>query len=347
LPGFKFFIEKSKLMTSFNVVTIYDNRRWDRYVRSAHRSDFNHTWHYHSTTVEGEPLLLVYEEDSEYIALPVIRKYGADRNDMRQCSLYSYAGPISGSDFATLGEGMQERFEAALQAYIEQHGINGVCIQLHPLIHENFKPMGLGVLKKNSDSMLINISDAPDVQPAYYGESFGNDVKLLKRKGYTVRQAVAIQDVDMFADVFHKNIYPLSTTAAHRYDKAWFRQILRPAGFDSSLLLATQGTHTAAGVLLTFCNDLMQLHLAATHENFLFDAPLRILLHEATMLGKTFGMRYLQLQGLAQRPEVLFACKAFSPETYPGFKTWQVSYTETYCNTVRAGKLLQPLSIAV
>ncbi|GAA3931785.1 hypothetical protein GCM10022209_27370 [Chitinophaga oryziterrae] len=52
---------------------------------------------------------------------------------------------------------------------------------------------------------------------------------------------------------------------------------MRPAGFDS-LLVAFRGTVIAAGVLLTFCNDSMQLHLAATHENRLQDAPLKLLL---------------------------------------------------------------------
>lgn len=333
-------------MMSLNVVTIYDNRRWDRYIRHAHMSDFNHTWHYHSTAADGEALLLIYEEGNEFIALPVIKRNDSEVDGIRWHSLYSYAGPVSSCNFAMLGSGMQERFEHAFKAYIEQHSIRSVCIQLHPLIHENFKPLDLGVLKPNNQSILIDVGEAPGLREDHYGADFNNGVNLLKRKGYTARRAVAINDVDDFADMFRHNMHPLNSDAAARYDKAWFRQMLRPAGFDTCLLLAGQGNDITAGMLLTFCNDLMQLHLAATDENYLFDAPLRMLLHEAVMLGRTLGMQYMQLEGLAGRPEALFAARVFSHEIYPGFKTWQVSYGEA-CTNIRSGKLRRPLSLAV
>jgi len=334
-------------MMSLNVVTIYDNRRWDRCIRHAHMSDFNHTWHYHSTAADGEALLLIYEEGNDFIALPVIKKYDGDVDGMRWYSLQSYAGPVSSCNFAMLGSGMQERFEYAFKAYIELHSIRSVCIHLHPLIHRNFKPLDLGSLKTNNESMLIDVSEAPGVREEYYGADFVNGSQLLKRKGYTARQAVSINDVDCFADMFRHNMHPLNADAAARYDKAWFRQMLRPAGFDTCLLVAAQGNDITAGMLLTFCNNLMQLHLAATHESFLFDAPLRMLLHEAVLLGRTLGMQYLQLEGLAGRPEVLFAARVFSHDIYPGFKTWQVSHGEACSTNIRAGKLRQPLSLAV
>lgn len=334
-------------MMSFNVVTIYDNRRWDRFVRNAHMSDFNHSWHYHSTAADGEPLLLVYEEQTEFIALPVIRKSEGETNGVRQYSLHSYAGPLCSTNFALLNSGMQERFESVFKLFMEQHTIISVSVQLHPLIHKNFKPLNLGVLRKNPDSMLIQITAGMAMQQEHYGEDFSNRVSQLKRKGYTVRQAMAIHDVDSFGEMFRRNLAPLNQQAAAHYDKAWFRQMLRPGGFDACLLLAAQGTQTAAGALLTCCNDLMKLHIAATHENCLFDAPLRVLLHEAVILGQKTGMQYLLLEGLAGRPEVLYACKAFSPELYPGFNTWQISPGEADCRDSKARKLRQPLSVAV
>src|SRR4029079_6434254 len=86
-----------------------------------------------------------------------------------------------------------------------------------------------------------------------------------------------------------------------------------------------RGTLIVAGVLLTFCNDIMQLHLAATHENHLQDAPLKLLLAEAATLGKSLAMLYLHLGGIADKVEALFAAKAICPDIYPGFKSWNVS----------------------
>ncbi|WPQ60318.1 GNAT family N-acetyltransferase [Chitinophaga sancti] len=303
---------------SFITVSIYDNTRWDRYIRNAHTFDFNHTWHYHST-FPGEPVLLVYEERDDYIAMPVVINSRTDGTK----SISGFAGPLASRNFAVLDNGLQERFEIAFLQFLKEQQISESSILLHPLIHATFKPLRTGRLQRHADSLLIDLSLSPVMQEANYGENFGNNVSLLRRKGYTVRQATSIHDVDTFADIYYRNSMHLQSGSAH-FDKAWFRQILRPSGFESALLLACRGTQLTAGVLLTFCNDMMQLHLAATHEQYLQHAPLHLLLAEAGGLGKTAGMQYFHLGGMGRKPDVLFASKAVTSDTYPGFKTWHV-----------------------
>ncbi|WPV64474.1 GNAT family N-acetyltransferase [Chitinophaga sp. LS1] len=323
---------------SFITVSIYDNTRWDRYIRNAHTFDFNHTWYYHST-FPGEPVLLVYEERDDYIALPVVMNSSTE--GIRYIS--GFAGPLASRNFAVLDNGVQERFEIAFLQYLKEQQISESSILLHPLIHAAFKPLRTGRLQQHADSLLIDLSLSPGMQEANYGENFGNNVSLLRRKGYTVRQATSIHDVDTFADIYYRNSMHLQSGSAH-FDKAWFRQILRPSGFESTLLLACQGTQVAAGVLLTFCNDMMQLHLAATHEQYLQHAPLHLLLAEAGGLGKTAGMQYFHLGGMGRKADVLFASKAITSETYPGFKTWHVPVQQIQ-NSLKNYR--QQLSIAV
>jgi hypothetical protein len=299
----------------FYTVSIFDNKRWDRLIRNAHMFDFTHTWYYHSTASTGEPVLLIYEEKDDFIALPLIKK---QIPGTAMFEAHSYAGPIASRSFANTSPALQERFERSLLTYLEQERIIHVNIRLHPGIHKTFKPVHTGCLDEHDDSLLIDLSHPPEI---YFEESFTTGVNMLHRKGYAIRQAVATSDVDIFADIFqHNMLHPNES-----YDKAWFRQMMRPAGFDSSLLLACRGTVIVAGVLLTFCNDIMQLHLAATHENHLQDAPLKLLIAEAATLGKSLGMQYLHLGGVAGKTDALFAGKAFCPEIYPGFKSWNVS----------------------
>lgn len=323
---------------SLITVTIYENARWDRYIRNAHTFDFNHTWHYHSTC-PGEPLLLVFEERDEYIALPVIMDVKRDGAK----TISGFAGPISSSSFATLDKNMQERFEIAFLQYLREQQISESSILLHPIIHAAFQPRHTGRLQQHADSLLIDLSLPAETQQAQYGSNFGSHLSLLRRKNYTVRQAVALHDVDTFSEIYQRNSANLQSASSH-FDKAWFRQILRPAGFDTSLLLACQGTQITAGILLTFCNDMMQLHLAATHEHHLQHTPLALLLAEAGILGRNTGMQYFHLGGMADRPDALFASKAITSETYPGFKTWHINVHESR-NTL---KNYRPhLSIAV
>lgn len=303
---------------SFINVTIYDNSRWDRYIRNAHTFDFNHTWYYHST-FPGEPYLLVYEERNDYIALPVVLI--TNTNGTR--SISGFAGPVASRSFAVLDNGLQERFETAFLQYLNEQQISQSSILLHPVIHAAFKPLRTGRLQQHADCLLVDLSLDPETQQSHYGGNFVNNVSLLRRKGYTVRQAKSIYDVDTFADIYNRNSMHLPSASAH-FDKAWFRQMLRPSGFASTLLLACRGTQITGGILLTLCNDMMQLHLAATHEHYLQPAPLHLLLAEAGGLGRAAGMQYFHLGGMGCKMDVLLASKAITLETYPGFRTWHV-----------------------
>lgn len=324
---------------SFFTITIYDNPRWDRYIRNAHTFDFNHTWHYHST-FPGEPYLLVYEERDDYIALPVVLNTMADGTR----SISGFAGPVASRNFAVLDNAIQERFEIEFLHYLWEQQISTSSILLHPLIHAAFKPLRTGRLQQHVDSLLIDLSLDPETQQFHYGENFGNNVSLLRRKGYTVRQALSIHDVDTFAEIYYKNSMHRQSSSAH-FGKAWFRQILRPSGFESKLLLACRGTQITAGILLTFCNDMMQLHLAATHEHYLQHSPLHLLLADAGNLGRTAGMQYFHLAGMGCKMDVLLASKAITAETYPGFRTWHVP--ENQIRNALKNEYQQLLSIAV
>jgi hypothetical protein len=307
---------------SFYAVSIYDNKRWDRVIRNSHMFDFSHTWYYHSTATSGEPVLLVYEEKEEFIALALIKKRIPGTDTYEAHTISGYAGPVCSRNFLLLDHGFQERFENLLITYLEREKIVHVSISLHPMIHQNFKPVHAGKIQQNDESLLVDLSLPQEMHHQYYGDHFESGVEMLRRKGYVIRQAVAITDVDIFADIHRHNMLRLDGI---HYDKAWFRQMMRPAGFDTSLLVACRGTVIVAGVLLTFCNDMMQLHLAATHENYLQDTPLKLLLAEAALLGRSLGMQYLHLGGMAGKTETLFASKALSPDIYPGFSTWNLA----------------------
>lgn len=297
---------------SFYVVTIYDNKRWERIVNHSFQFDFNHTWYYHSTTLLGDPLLLVYEEKNDFIALPLIRR--------RDNSVFSYAGPVSSRKLPDIG--LQEHFESAFLQFLEREQITRASIRLHPVIHKDFRPLFAGRLQMQHNSLIMDFTASPELYSQQLGEQFEYHARLLHKKGFTVRKALAIHDVDKFANLYRNNMARLRPDY---HDKAWFRQMLRPVAFDTRLLLCCYGEEIAAGVLLTFCNDIMHVHLAATNEHYLLSAPLRLLLSETLQLGKTLKMEYLLLGGLEGRPEALFTGKAIGPDTYPDFISWELT----------------------
>ncbi|WP_343688991.1 GNAT family N-acetyltransferase [Chitinophaga sp.] len=315
---------------SFTAVSIYDNIRWDRYIRNAHTFDFNHTWHYLST-YPGDAILLVYEEQLDYIALPIIIHTNSNGS---KCAR-ALAGPVSNCSFEIIDKHLQEQFEAALTKYFLEQRIAESDILLHPLIHNTFSPLLTGRLQQHPDSLLIDLALPLETQHLFSTENFNQKVSLLRRKEYTVRRAMSILEVDTFANIYQRNSLHLQTIST-LFDKAWFRQMMRPSGFDTILLVACNNAQQiAAGALLTCCNDIMQLHLAATHENHLQHSPLHLLIAEAINLGQSLGMQYFNLGGMADKPEAVFASKAVTSETYPGFKTWQISVQTGTLQTLR------------
>ncbi|QJB32258.1 GNAT family N-acetyltransferase [Chitinophaga oryzae] len=314
-------------------VEITEKEQWNQVIHAAHTHDFYHTWYYHQlSAANSHPFIFVFEKEGHFIAVPLLKRNIEDTSYFDCTSVYGYAGPLSSHDFRDMSPLLLQQFSQAFLQFLKKKKIVSVFTRLHPLIHQHFQPGKTGGLYDNGKTVVIDLSLSVAERRQQYRKAFRSKINQLRDKGYKVRQGVDEEDIASFAAIYLQNMQRLGASANYHFDKNYFSRLLQATGFRSDILLASYEGRDTAGVFLTCCNNIMQLHLAATHEDFIHDSPMRLLVEEASIFGQSKGMRHLHLGGgVGGQQDSLFNFKAGFSDQHLDFKTWRlIADTATY-----------------
>ena len=119
-----------------HLITIQQKETWAEYVQKSTEHDFYHTWYYHSLDKSGEPLLFVYQEGENFIALPLLKRKIDNSVLSDLTSVYGYTGPISNQKFEELDDQLMENFKAAFLKFLKTGKNISVFSRLHPFINQ-------------------------------------------------------------------------------------------------------------------------------------------------------------------------------------------------------------------
>ena len=108
--------------------------KWTEYIQKSFDFDFYHTWKYHAMDRRGDPLLFVYEENNDFIALPLLKRRinGSDLFDLT--SVYGYTGPVSNRNFDQFESGMIENFSFVLQRVCPKRENDQFIFKVKPVL---------------------------------------------------------------------------------------------------------------------------------------------------------------------------------------------------------------------
>lgn len=314
-------------------VDIAEQEHWDQVVEAAHAYDFYHTWYYHQlAATHHQPFLFVFEKDGDFIALPLLKRNIEDTSYFDCTSVYGYPGPLSNLDFHDLPDVLLQQFLQTFLHFLKKEKIVSVFTRLHPLIHQYFQPGQTGGLYDNGKTVVIDLTLPMAEQRQSYRKAFRSKINQLRNKGYRVRKATSEADIASFAAIYLQNMHRLGANTDYHFNQQYFKQLLGATSFQSNILLASHEGRDTAGVFTTCCNNVMQLHLAATHDDFIHDSPMRLLVEEASMFGQSMRMQYLHLGGgVGGQQDSLFSFKAGFSDHFLDFKTWRlIADTATY-----------------
>lgn len=324
---------KTSFVMPYFTVDITEQEQWDQLIHAAHSYDFHHTWYYHQLSAgDSHPFIFVFEQAGHFVAVPLLKRNIEDTNYFDCTSVYGYAGPVSNLDFSDIPSSLMQQFLQTFLHFLKKEKIVSVFTRLHPLIHQHFRPGQTGGLYDNGKTVTIDLTLPVEEQRQQYRKAFRSKINQLRNKGYEVRQGIYEEDIASFAAIYLQNMQRLGANANYHFDKNYFRQLLQATSFQSNILLASFEGRDTAGVLTTCCNNIMQLHLAATHEDFIHDSPMRLLVEEASIFGQSKRMQHLHLGGgVGGQQDSLFHFKAGFSEHFLDFKTWRlVADTATY-----------------
>jgi hypothetical protein len=311
----------------FEVISLNNRKKWDEIVCSMKEYDFYFLSGYHQLDYSGTPLLLYYRNGGDAFAMPLIVRdiEGCDYKDVT--SVYGYAGPLT-KEVNPAPESIAG-FQDELRHFFDSSNIVSAFSRLHSLF-----PIQSGLLKDmgtiagSNHTIGIDLTLPLSEQRKQYVRSQKYVVNKLRRIGITVQKACTKKEIDSFVEIYRETMDRVHASDMYYFSDEYFYRFLD--SINSFIYLAYYEGEVISGALCTTCNGIIQYHLGATKNNFLYLSPLKLILEEIRLLGVRQGCRILHLGGgFKGDKDSLFTFKSrFSKQLYP-FKLWEYVHNQS------------------
>ncbi len=329
-------------MNSFSVIGITDEK-WPELIAQSNQYDFYHTQAYHTLEKGGDPLLFVARYGTSFLALPLILRK-ISQTDFKDCtSAYGYCGPVSNLDFKDVPPELFAYFRIELNRYFKEQNIVTAFSRLHPIIIGDELFANFGTIRNNNKTVAIDLGLPPAEQVKQYRRSVKSEINQLKiKKGYKVIDANSEQDIKAFIAIHQQTMNRVNARKNYFFEYEYFYNFLNNKCFTSKLLLAIKDGEIAAGAIFTITGTIMQYHLAGTQEEYIPDAPMKLILDEARQIGNQWGLKHLHLGGSVGEndDDPLFRFKAGFSDVRFRSRVWQYIVDEE--KYVGLNKLFKP-----
>lgn len=313
---------------------------WNITLSKVNSYDFYHTYDYHqlSKRTNEKSVLLVYQNDTVLIAIPLVLRpiEGTDYFDIT--SVYGYPGPVSKN---ITGDFDNQVFVLELNKYFLNNNVVSVFSRLNPYINHQKKILkNMGKCVDLSSVVFINLTNNLDAQRSGYQKRIKTQINKARRLCNIVK-ATKKEDIDAFIDIYYENMNRVNADDYYYFDKDYFYNFLKSSNFETDLLLAvTKDTNEIiAGVIFVKTNHIVQYHLAGSKSDFLNITPIKILIDEMRIIATKEGFKYLNLGGgLGSKEDSLFRFKiSFSKELKP-FSVWKYIVNQKIYNELTSSK---------
>lgn len=324
----------NKLSIMIQVITINEKSKWIEYIDKSLQYDFYHTWSYHSIEISGDPLLLVFQEADIFIALPLIKRRIKNSGYFDLTSIYGYTGPISNIKLEDLNDRFLENYKKSFLDFLFKGKFVSVFCRLNPFLNQQRFINMFGGLHDNGKTVAINLVTTYEEQKTKYRRSLIKSIKQLKRNGYYIQEG-SIADIHTFSSIYTDNMKRVGACTSYYFDEAYLSNILLAKEYNSKLLFVKIGDKAISGGVFTYTNGIMQVHLLATSPQFLSVSPAKLLIDEATIIGRKLNTQYCHLGGgVGFKEDSLFNWKAGFSDFHLNYYSWRFIADEVVYNVL-------------
>jgi hypothetical protein len=220
--------------------------------------------------------------------------------------------------------------------FLEEEKNVSVFCRLHPIINHDILVETFGSLVDNGKTIAIDLTPTIETQRSKYRRQYRSKIRQMREKGFYLKKATSREEVQAFVKIYNENMARVKAESYYYFNESYFFNMLNSADFESSVLLLYLGEEITSGAFVTFSNNIMQFHLAATNNEYLHEGPMKLLIDEATLIGRENKMHFLHLGGgVGGNEDSLFEFKAGFSDKILNFKTWRfVSDPDVYKNLV-------------
>lgn len=307
-----------------HVITIDQKREWRDVINRSIHYDFYHTWYYHSLDKGGEPILIVYESEGNFIAFPfVIKQHNSiDRN---LASVYGYTGPLSNKSFEDWDINALKDFHTEFLAFFRAGKYGIATTRLHPFMDQVRLLENIGGEFKEGKSVAIDLSTSIDEQRKGYRRNLWRDIEKLRRKGYHLKEGSS-NDIHSFISIYWENMKRIAADEVYLFNEQYFFDFIGSEDFDVKLFFVIAGKQPICASIVTLTNGIIQGYLIGTREEYLSESPAKFLVDQVSVIGRKLGMKYYNLGGgLNFEEDKLFKWKSGFSRLYLNSNKWTFS----------------------
>lgn len=306
------------------VITIRDKAEWAFYIQRAAQFDCYHTWHYNSLEKNGDPILFVYHQQDDFIAIPLVARPvpGTIYRDLT--CVYGFSGPVSNKKIDELDEALADGFKSAFIDYLHEENYISVFLRLHPFFKQDALLRRFGGLHDNGRVVVLDLSLSLEEQRQKYSPTVRAQIRKAWSRGFTVREEKGPEAVELFISLYVETMQRVDASEYYLFNHEYFQRLYESNEYDTRILIVYDGDEPIAGTIIMFTNGIIQAHLVGTRTEYLKYSPAKFLVDEITQIGRKDGMRYMNLGGgLGFKEDNLLHWKLSFTDNTLGFNTWR------------------------
>lgn len=281
-------------------------KNWDIY----YLYEYAHSFMIHG---DGEPLLIVYEDDYSRFCYVVMKNDIADFNAFKGYlksgkyydfeTPYGYGGPLSDSP---VSEVSQKQFLNEIKEYCRSNSIVSQFVRFHPLLN-NYKLLPCVIESRYLRDTIYMDTSSPEIIMKKMDSKNRNMVRKAVKNGVIVvkKPISAYKDfIPMYMETMLKN----GAGEYYTFHDDYFSS-LENMGENACIFFALLEEKLISASIIFFNDRNMHYHLSGSHNEFRQYSAGNLLLYEAACWGSENGIKYFHLGGGMEPNDSLYGFK--------------------------------------
>ncbi len=304
--------------TSIREISITDAEAWDAVIKGFEHYEPFYLHGYVKAFAEhsnGEPVLLVYEEDGVKAANVVVRRDIYDIEGFAEHlppkTYYDLSTPYGYGGFIC-DTGITEKIQQEYNRYCLQQGY--ICEFVRFNLFSDYVHRYDGTTRSNMLNIVCDLSGSWDDVFARYQGKTRQKVRKVQKNGWTVRVGNACEDIESFLPIYYDTMDRNQAQNMY-YFKHDFFATLKNLGDKVQYFFAEKDGQVGAVNVLIAGAENTYCFLSSTAREFLNESPNYLLMSEMIAWSHAQGFKNFVIGGgYGSNDELLRFKKGFAPE---------------------------------
>jgi hypothetical protein len=251
--------------------------------------------------IQAIPEAIIIQEGDQVFFLPYLRRQWPETQGKATgwdvISPYGYPGFLV--KVTTDRTAFIRQAIAKLLAVWQEHQICSAFLRLHPILNAVIE-QDLGndpAIKVYGGTVSIDLSPSLEDLWKQTRENHRRGIQRLKQAGFSVERVPVAANLDRFITVYGQTMDRVGAKSMYYFSRDYFIELIN--GLEAQMhLFVVRIEHTiVSAALISECNGIVQYHLGATLDQFLKEAPIKLLFDGVRTWAKERGNHVFHLGG--------------------------------------------------